>query len=96
MPLWYSKPIRYMFLTWTAPVGGSDPNSISGYNIYRGTITGGPYTKLNTLSTIPATSYNDFQVNPGTQYFYVVTSVDSVGAESAFSVEFSGTTQGPP
>ena len=51
---------------------------------YRGTVSGGSYTKINT--TLEAlTNYVDNTVQSGTTYFYVVTSVDSSGVESAFS-----------
>lgn len=49
------------------------------------------------LKTLPAsqTSYEDFQVNPGQTYFYVVTEVDNTSAESANSSESSATVQSP-
>jgi hypothetical protein len=60
--------------------------SIVGYNIYRGTATGGPYSKLNS-SSIVTTSYSDTAVQSGTTYFYVTTAVDLSGAESSMSNE---------
>ncbi len=66
-------------LTWT----DTDP-AIAGYNVYRSNQSGTGFTKLNSsLST--ATSYTDSTVLSGTTYFYVVTAVNTAGAESGFS-----------
>src|SRR6185312_14739726 len=66
-------------LSWNA---SSSP--VSGYNVYRGRASGGPYTKINpSLET--ATVYTDSTVKGATTYYYVATSVDSSSDESAFS-----------
>jgi hypothetical protein len=70
-------------LTWTAST-----SVVTGYNVYRGTISGGPYTLLNT-SQIVLTTYTDSTVQSGQTYFYVVTAVDSNNIESVFSNEVS-------
>ena len=57
---------------------------ISGYNVYRSTISGGPYSKINGALVVP-TNYSDTSVVSGTTYFYVVTAVGTSGMESAFS-----------
>jgi HYDIN/CFA65/VesB-like, Ig-like domain/Abnormal spindle-like microcephaly-assoc'd, ASPM-SPD-2-Hydin len=67
-------------LTWNASSSGS----IAGYNIYRGTVSGGPYTQING-SLNPTTSNADATVQNGQTYYYVVTAVDVTGAESAYS-----------
>ncbi len=72
-------------LTWTAST-----STVSGYNVYRSTVSGGPYTKL-TSTPVAATTYADTTVQAGQTYFYVVTSVDSSGVESAYSTEVSAT-----
>jgi hypothetical protein len=72
-------------LTWTAST-----STVSGYNVYRSTVSGGPYTKLNS-TLIGATTYGDTTVQSGQTYFYVVTSVDSSAVESANSTEVSAT-----
>lgn len=41
-------------LTWTASV----TVPVAGYNIYRGTVSGGPYTKVNT-SLVTTLTYTD-------------------------------------
>jgi hypothetical protein len=66
-------------LNWTASV-----STVSGYNLYRGTTNGGPYTKLNS-SLITSLSYTDNTVSSGETYYYVSTSVNSSGVESSYS-----------
>ena len=67
-------------LSWTA----STSPGIAGYNAYRSTSSGGPYTELNT-SLISSTSYTDQMVQSGHTYYYVTTAVDSQGLESVYS-----------
>jgi fibronectin type 3 domain-containing protein len=69
-------------LNWTA----STSPSIQGYNAYRGTTAGGPYTKVNSALT-SGTTYVDNGVTAGKTYYYVVTAVDATGAESGYSNE---------
>jgi hypothetical protein len=69
-------------LTWNA---STSPN-VTGYNAYRGTVSGGPYTRLN-AQLIPALTYQDTTVQAGVTYYYVATAVDSTGAESVDSNE---------
>jgi hypothetical protein len=71
-------------LTWTASPGAV------GYNLYRGTVSGGPYTLL-TGTPISTTSFTDTNVQSGQTYYYVVTSLNSNGAESTFSNPASAT-----
>ncbi|MGA7622117.1 MAG: choice-of-anchor D domain-containing protein [Candidatus Acidiferrales bacterium] len=67
-------------LTWSASV-----SAVIGYNVYRGTTSGGPYsTKLNS-SLITALQYSDTTVASGQTYYYVVTAVNSSNIESADS-----------
>jgi hypothetical protein len=63
---------------------------VAGYNVYRGTQTGGPYAKLNS-APIPGTGYTDSAVQSGQTYFYVATAVDANNVESVFSNEASAT-----
>lgn len=82
------KPrVYYLELTWTDSI---DPNATS-VNIYRSTVSGGPYTLIASNVAQGAQLYDDFTVNPQTTYFYVLTEVDNLGNESVFSVEQSGT-----
>lgn len=55
-----------------------------GFNIYRSTVDGGPYTKLNS-SLDPSPAYTDATVEGGMTYYYCATEVDSEGQESAYS-----------
>lgn len=66
-------------LSWTPST-----SSVAGYNIYRGTVSGGPYTQVNT-SLDTATVYTDSTVQSSKTYYYVATSVDSSQNESSFS-----------
>jgi len=65
-------------LTWNASSGAV------GYNIYRGTVSGGPYTMINT-SLDSTTTYTDSTVVSGTTYYYVATAVNSESQESGYS-----------
>jgi hypothetical protein len=66
-------------LTWQA-----SSSAVTGYNVYRGTQSGGPYAVLNSALIAP-TDYTDSTVSAGNTYYYVVTSVDSQGVESVQS-----------
>ena len=65
-------------LTWNAASGAA------GYNIYRGTVSGGPYTTINS-SLDGTTLYVDSTVLSGKTYYYVATTVNSESEESAYS-----------
>lgn len=73
-------------LNWVA----SNSPQITGYNAYRATQSGGSYTKVNT-SLITATTYNDYGVQSGQTYYYVVTAVNSSNLESVYSTQASTT-----
>ena len=77
-------------LTWVA----STSANLAGYNVYRATTTGGPYTKLNP-SVVTALGYDDTAVQAGQSYFYVVTAVDTSKNESAYSAEAKGSIPTP-
>ena len=55
-----------------------------GYNLYRGTVSGGPYTQINTVLDA-STNYTDNTVASGATYYYVSTEVNAAGQESAYS-----------
>jgi Abnormal spindle-like microcephaly-assoc'd, ASPM-SPD-2-Hydin len=67
-------------LTWT----GSS-STVIGYNVYRGTVAGGPYGSKLTTSPVSLTQFTDTGLQSGQTYYYVVTAVDSDSVESVFS-----------
>lgn len=74
-------------LTWSA----SSSSDVVGYNVYRGTVSG-TYSKI-TSSPVANTSYTDARVQSGQNitYYYVVTAIDSTGAESTDSNQATAT-----
>ena len=66
-------------LSWT-----SSSSPVTGYNIYRGTLSSGPYARLNP-SLLSSTNYTDASVQSGATYYYVTTAVGSGNVESAYS-----------
>src|SRR5246127_220363 len=69
-------------VTWIA----SSSNNVVGYNIYRGTASGGPYSILDSAPVVND-GYNDSAVQSGQSYFYVVRAIDNTGLESVNSTE---------
>ncbi len=67
-------------LTWNASQGAAS------YNTYRGTVSGGPYSKVSAGNV--STTYSDSQITH-TQTFYYVTTAVSGSYESAYSNEVS-------
>jgi hypothetical protein len=66
-------------LSWNAST-----SPVVGYNVYRGSKSGGPYSKVNSIVD-PSTNYTDNNVAPSQTYYYVTTAVNSSGQESAYS-----------
>jgi hypothetical protein len=69
-------------LTWSA----SQSPGVVGYNIYRSTVSGSGYSKVNG-SLNADTSYTDSSVTAGQTYFYVAKAVDGNDVESGSSNE---------
>ena len=65
-------------LNWNA----STSSNVTGYKVYRGTTSAGPYTLL---SNVGATSATDNNVVSGLTYYYVVTAIDSNNVQSSYS-----------
>ena len=65
-----------------------DSSNVTGYNVYRSSMSNGPYTKLNS-PLVTSTTYVDSTVLANQTYYYVGTSVDSVGNETPYSNQVS-------
>ena len=76
-------------LSWTAST-----STVAGYNVYRGTTSGGPYSKINS-SLNASTGYTDSSVQSGKTYFYVTTAVDGSGNESTNSNQVTAVIPNP-
>ena len=84
------QPISYSVkLDWIAST-----SPVIGYNVYRGTESGGPYTLLNS-SLVTMTQYEDSSVQSGQIYYYVATAVDSSDVESTYSNQVSASVPSP-
>jgi hypothetical protein len=70
-------------LSWNDDTSTS---TVSGYNVYRSTTSGGGYAQLNS-SLASGLNYTDSNVQSATTYYYVTTTVDGSGNESAYSNE---------
>lgn len=68
-------------LSWTAST-----STVFGYNVYRGSVSGGPYMLVNT-SLVTLLTFTDSSVQSGLTYYYVTTAVDGSGNESVNSNE---------
>jgi hypothetical protein len=69
-------------------------SDVVGYNIYRGSVPGGPYTKINPVLT-PSTSYVDSSVQGGKTYYYVSTAIEPGGTESKYSNQMQAVIPSP-
>src|SRR5689334_14157797 len=70
-------------LTWNA----STSSGVTGYKVYRGSVSGGPYSLLSTPGLV--TTYTDNSVQSGQVYYYVTTAVGST--ESGYSNQAQAT-----
>jgi fibronectin type 3 domain-containing protein len=70
-------------LSWTAST-----DTVSGYNIYKGTAAGNEgATPINGSTLVTGTTFTDTNVTAGEKLSYVVTSVAADGVESVHSNE---------
>ena len=76
-------------LTWNAST-----SAVIGYDVYRGTVSGGPYTKINS-SVDATTTFTDATVQAGQTYYWIVTAVNSSNVQSTDSNEVSATIPTP-
>jgi fibronectin type 3 domain-containing protein len=75
-------------LTWDASADAV------GYNVYRGTVSGGPYTMIN-ASLHSTTTYTDNTVVSGQTYYYVTTAVNSQSQQSGYSNQTTAVVPNP-
>lgn len=75
-----TAPHHSVELHWDASAG----SGVIGYNVYRGIVSGGPYSKINS-AVAPSTTYTDNNVTAGQTYYYVTTAVSANGSESGYS-----------
>jgi len=80
---------HYVSLAWKAST-----SSVIGYNIYRASLSTGPFTKLNAQPQ-SAVKYTDNDVQAGNTYYYAITAVNSNSVESNYSNEASATVPSP-
>jgi fibronectin type 3 domain-containing protein len=80
-----------VILSWTA----SATSGVVGYNVYRGTTSGGEGTTPLNSTPVNGTTYADENVTAGATYYYVVTAVGSDGVQSAASGETEATVPTP-
>ena len=66
---------HWVRLSWSANAGG---DNVTGYNIYRSTTSGSGYV-LQTVTPVPNLYYRDDAVTHGTEYYYVITAVNTYG-----------------
>ena len=66
-------------LNWNAST-----SKVIGYNVYRGSQSGGPYAKIN-QSVDSRTTFTDTSVAAGQTYYYVIAAVNSSGQQSKYS-----------
>ena len=73
------QAIHSVSLTWT----GSPTTTVTGYNVYRTTISGSLFARVNS-SPVTGLAYTDSTVQNGLTYYFVTTAVDPNGGESIF------------
>ena len=79
-------------LKWQAGTPGANP--IAGYNVFRSTESGGPYSQINS-ALVSGLTYFDPGLASGTTYYYVITTVDSKGNQSSASPQVTAAIPAP-
>jgi hypothetical protein len=84
-----AAPPHIVSLRWSPST-----SSAQGYNVYRSSQPGGPYTKINPVIN-PTTNYQDGAVQGGATYYYVSTAIGTSGAESKYSNQIQAVIPSP-
>jgi len=79
--------IHNVVLLWTP----SSTSGVVGYNVYRGTTSGGESSTPLNSTPVSGTTFTDESVTAGSTYYYVVTTVGSDDTQSPASAESSST-----
>ena len=79
-------------LTWMSA------NGAASYNVLRGSVAGGPYTPLATVTNASGSgqSYTDSTATPNATAYYVVQTVSSSGSPSVYSYQVNALTAPSP
>ncbi len=72
---------------------GASTSTVDGYNVYRSSASGGPYTRIN-ATTLTVLTFDDTTVVAGQTYYYVVTAT-TAGVESTYSNEVQAVVPSP-
>jgi len=79
-----SSTAHSVALSWSP----STSTGVVGYNVYRSTVSGSSYSRVNSSPTA-STKFTDGSVVSEETYYYVVTAVNSSGAESVKSSQIT-------
>ena len=84
--MWLHRGVRphRVSLSWQTPPPAQGI-TVVGYNLYRSTRSGTQYARIATRVT--SRRYEDWLVDGGRTYSYVVTALDQAGRESGYSPE---------
>lgn len=67
---------RFIEIVWTWSQG--DGGTATGFHVQRAETHGGPYTVIGTVS-VSTLAYTDTTLEPGKNYFFIVTAFDEFG-----------------
>lgn len=77
----YSQSGHSVTLNWSWTQGTGDP--ATGFHVQRGTVTGGPYTVIGTVSSPTTLTFTDTGVAAGQTFFYVVTAFNPAASTTS-------------
>lgn len=73
------------FAAHTTSLTWNESQSVTGFNVYRGTTPGGPYTNIGNATVLSFVDSSS-ALTDGSVFYYVVTALNN-GAESGYSNE---------